>query len=244
MAIGGSGGPSAREMWRILLLAFRVRAEPLPYARAAADLVPRYLRSRGVRPTGSWLDVGCGGGALAPAMVEAGAERVVALDVADRRLPALRGNAFALGSATALPFPDAAFDGVLCSNVLEHVADHAGMVRELLRVCRPGGTVYLSWTNWYSPLGGHEWSPLHYLGARLGPRVYALLRGRAPAWNLPGRTLFAAHVGSVLRLVRSTGAAVVDVAPRYWPGLRWIARVPGLREVAMWNCVILLRPSA
>jgi len=34
---------------------------------------------------------------------------------------------------------------------------------------------------------------------------------------------------------------VVDVAPRYWPSLRFLARVPWLREVALWNCVIVLR---
>jgi len=34
---------------------------------------------------------------------------------------------------------------------------------------------------------------------------------------------------------------VLDVAPRYWPSLRILARIPGVREVAMWNCVILMR---
>jgi hypothetical protein len=33
---------------------------------------------------------------------------------------------------------------------------------------------------------------------------------------------------------------VRDVAPRYWPSLRFLGHVPGLREVALWNCVILL----
>jgi arabinofuranan 3-O-arabinosyltransferase len=33
---------------------------------------------------------------------------------------------------------------------------------------------------------------------------------------------------------------LIDVKPRYYPSQRWIVRVPGLREVAMWNCVLIL----
>ena len=38
---------------------------------------------------------------------------------------------------------------------------------------------------------------------------------------------------------------MIDVAPRYWPSLRFLAKVPILREVGLWNCVILFRtPNA
>jgi SAM-dependent methyltransferase len=43
----------------------------------------------------------------------------------------------------ALPFPDGAFDLVLCSHVLEHVPDDARAMRELRRVLRPGGRAVL-----------------------------------------------------------------------------------------------------
>ncbi len=228
-------------MRRILRLAVRARREPLPYARAVSALVTRYIGSRGVGFAGRWLDVGAGGGALGEALRAAGAARVTAVDVTDRRLSELHLPAFVIGSGAALPFGDRTFDGVASSNVLEHVADGARLIDEMVRVCRPGGVIYLSWTNWYSPLGGHEWSPFHYLGERWGPRAYALVRRRPPAWNVPGRTLFPVHVGEVLRLVRKRRVRIVDVAPRYWPSARWIGRIPGLREVAMWNCVILMQ---
>jgi hypothetical protein len=64
-----------------------------------------------------------------------------------------------------------------------------------------------------------------------------------PPWNLPGRTLFPVHVGEVLRGVRELDVRVLDVAPRYWPSLRFLTVLPGIREVALWNCVVLMQRS-
>jgi len=238
-----SAGPSAGEMWRTLKLAFAHRREPLAYGRAVSGLTLRDLRRRGIDPRGRrWLDVGTGSGTLPEALGGAGAG-VVALDLEDRRADGVGRTEFVLARGESLPFGAGVFDAVSCSNVLEHTPDTWGLIRELLRVCRPEAVVYLSWTNWYSPFGGHEWSPLHYLGPRLGPRVYSALSGHPPR-NRPGRTLFAVHVGMVLDGLRGWGIEVLDVTPRYWPRQRWMARVPGLREVLMWNCVILLRAPA
>jgi SAM-dependent methyltransferase len=44
---------------------------------------------------------------------------------------------------TALPFPDASFDVVVCSHVLEHVPDDAKAMRELLRILKPSGRALL-----------------------------------------------------------------------------------------------------
>ena len=63
-----------------------------------------------------------------------------------------------------LPVRDGTADVVFSSNVLEHVPDPMGLIEEMIRATRPGGLVYLSYTNWYSPWGGHEMSPWHYLG--------------------------------------------------------------------------------
>jgi SAM-dependent methyltransferase len=235
-----SSGPNPIEMWRVFRLAIAHRREPLAFGRASSGLVIRYLRSRGVPLTDRrWLDVGVGGGAIPEALDAAGAS-VVGLDIEDRRVKGINLTAFVLGRGERLPFGDAVFDGVLCSNVLEHVADTWGVIGELLRVCRPGGVVYLSWTNWYSPFGGHDWSPFHYAGPRLGPRLYRVIRQRNPRL-VPGQTLFPVHVGGVLRGLRMSDIEFLDVAPRYWPSLRFLARIPGLREVALWNCVVLTR---
>jgi SAM-dependent methyltransferase len=232
-----------RRAVRILRLSFGFRRDPASFYRATSAALADVLAGFGVLPARARvLDAGSGTGALSEILAARGL-RVVALDVADHRVAEIARTPFVMGRAERLPFGDGAFDGVISSNVLEHVRDPRSMVLELARVSRSGGFVCLSWTNWLSPWGGHEMTPLHYLGPRLGVRVYrALHDGKGPQENIPGRTLFVTHVGRTLRWLRDAdaGLRVVHVVPRYWPGLAFLARIPGLREVALWNCVIVL----
>jgi SAM-dependent methyltransferase len=144
-----------------------------------------------------------------------------------------------------LPVRDGGADICFSSNVLEHVSDPVGLISEMVRATRPGGLIYLSFTNWYSPWGGHEMSPWHYLGPRFARRRYRKWHGREPKHEV-GRTLYRLHIGPVLRLVRSMdGIEIVDARPRYYP--RWcraVVRVPWLREVLTWNLLLVLRRLA
>ena len=88
-----------------------------------------------------------------------------------------------------LPVRDGGADICFSSNVLEHVADPIGLIGEMIRVTRPGGLIYLSFTNWYSPWGGHEMSPWHYLGPRFAERHYRRRHGREPKHRV-GSTLY------------------------------------------------------
>ena len=128
--------------------------------------------------------------------------------------------------------------------MLEHVPDPWRMADEMVRVTRPGGTVFLSYTVWYGPWGGHETAPWHYLGGRL--RAAALRRklGREPK-NKYGESLFRVTVRAGLAWAADqSDADVVAVLPRYNPRWSWwLLRVPLLREVVTWNLVIVLRRS-
>lgn len=63
---------------------------------------------------------------------------VVALDI-----EALAGIDV-VGDITAMPFEDAAYDAVLCIEVLEHVHDTSGALAEMRRVLRPGGELLIT----------------------------------------------------------------------------------------------------
>jgi SAM-dependent methyltransferase len=141
-----------------------------------------------------------------------------------------------------LPVCDSGADICVSSNVLEHVRDPGGLIDEMIRATRPGGLIYLSFTNWYSPWGGHEMSPWHYLGAKRAENRYLRKYGRLPK-NQPGTSLFPVHIGQILRSLRdSDSVEIVSARPRYYP--RWcrvLLLVPGLREVAAWNLLMILR---
>ena len=49
-----------------------------------------------------------------------------------------------LCEATAIPLPDASFDTILCTQVIEHVADHRGLLQEAFRLLRNDGVLILS----------------------------------------------------------------------------------------------------
>lgn len=187
------------------------------------------------------LDLGCGPGYYTRALRQAGAT-VVGVDVDEEELRSAADppGTSTLADGTRLPFLDGAFDGVFCSNVLEHTPDPPGVIAEVERVLRPGGWGWVSWTNWYSPWGGHDIVPFHYLGPRLGLATCRRFKGEPPK-NIPFQNLWPTHIGPTLAMVRDRpGLRLLAAMPRYYSSQRWILKVPILREVATWNCLLLL----
>lgn len=95
------------------------------------------------------LDVAAGTGHLTRAIAPY-VRRVVALDLTpemlaqgarEARLQGLTNVTFEQGEAETLPYPEAVFDLVVTRFSLHHFADPSGPVREMVRVCRPGGRV-------------------------------------------------------------------------------------------------------
>jgi SAM-dependent methyltransferase len=106
-----------------------------------------FLRFLEFGPDSAILDVGSGLGNLArrvAAAAPAGEVWGVEHSAAQlARAAADRPNLhFVQADAHALPFPDGRFDVVYCRYLLEHVADPAGVLREMGRVLRPGGRLF------------------------------------------------------------------------------------------------------
>lgn len=134
------------------------------------------------------------------------------------------------------------FDLVICSNLIEHLPNLDAFIEEIHSVLKPGGRMYLSWTNWLSPWGGHDFSPFHYLGTRLGPWVYDLIHGKGKRGHFPYAGLWPTHIGSTLRKIRRQSKLEIEaVAPRYYTEFHWLMKIPIVREFLAWNCAVIIR---
>jgi SAM-dependent methyltransferase len=211
------------------------------YALLARDAVDQVEAYDGPVAGRTVVDVGGGSGYFTKEFRRRGADAFL-FEPDLRELGEKPPDSTVIADGYLLPLRDAAADVTFSSNVLEHVADPEIFLSELVRVTRPGGLIYVSFTNWLSPWGGHEWAPWHYLGAERARARYRRRTGRAAKHPL-GENLFAVHIGPTLRQVRGRDdVTVVSARSRYWPFLaETVVRAPGIREVATWNLLLILR---
>ncbi len=112
--------------------------------------VQRYLAHR-VAAGAEVLSVGCGPGVILREVcaldgsiratgIDVSAERVQEAKQKNRRIPQVN---FVRGDAQAMEFPPDRFDLVYSRMLLEYLKDKEGAVREMVRVCKRGGTVLL-----------------------------------------------------------------------------------------------------
>jgi SAM-dependent methyltransferase len=176
------------------------------------------------------LDVGCGPGTITldlARVVAPGA--VVGVDAAEAPLAAARADADAAGlgnvtfqvaDAMSLPYLDGSFDVVHAHQVLQHVPDPVGMLREMRRVCRPGGLVaardsdYAAMSWHPAEAGLRDWLALYELTARAS--------GGEPD---AGRWLLAwAHAAGLQDVTASASAWCFASDDRAWWGHLWSDR--------------------
>lgn len=138
-----------------------------------------YLLDR-LHPGMSLLDVGCGPGNLTADLASRVAPgRVVGLDVVPGILAEAREATAGLSHVSIVPgdvyslgFADDSFDVVHAHQVLQHLADPVAALREMARVCRPGGLVavrdadYRAMSWWPRSPGLDQWMDLYQAVAR------------------------------------------------------------------------------
>ena len=122
-------------------LGFRMRARSI---LSQVLTLPREVRV---------LDAGCGHGLYAMILAERG-YRVDAIDIDTGRIRELQRHQAEyaplaridaqVGSLTSLPYPNNTYDVIICSDVIEHIADDRTAFSELARVLKHGGTLLLS----------------------------------------------------------------------------------------------------
>ena len=162
----------------------------------AEALEPRFASS------GLTLEVGVGTGLVAAAL-QAGGRRVVGVDISVQMLQRARSRklAVARADALALPFTSASVDDAYSVWVLHVVADPGAVLREVMRVLRPGGRYMTELTSIYD----REHDDIAFILREMDSR----LRGGEPPRDDPKRIVPLAEQAG-FRLV-STGERLTDV---------------------------------
>jgi ubiquinone/menaquinone biosynthesis C-methylase UbiE len=119
-----------------------------------APLGPILVAATGIRPGVRVLDVAAGSGNISLPAAKTGA-RVISTDLTPELLRRSQARAAEQGltldyreaNAQALPFADDEFDTVMSAIGVMFAPDHQSAANEMVRVCRPGGTIgVISWT--------------------------------------------------------------------------------------------------
>jgi ubiquinone/menaquinone biosynthesis C-methylase UbiE len=193
---------------------------------SAAYLLPS------LRPGLDLLDVGCGPGTItvdlaarvAPGNVvgvDSSAD-VIAQATALRHQGGAANVTFSVVDAYALPFDDASFDVVHAHQVLQHVSDPVGMLREMHRVLRPGGLVAVR----DSDFAAFMWAPADPMMDRW-MQLYRDVAHRNGAQPDAGRHLLGwAHSAGFADTVASSSTwTFADLESRAWWGGLWADRM-------------------
>jgi len=135
----------------LILDQFTRQATPFSTARtiASEDALRMLVTACGAGPDDTVLDVACGGGlvvcAFAPVVRRAeGIDITPAMLDRARQLAAdkkLTNTSFRQGDVTSLPYPDASFSIVTSRFTFHHFPDPLAVLREMRRVCAPGGRI-------------------------------------------------------------------------------------------------------
>ena len=197
----------------------------------SAAYMERYLT-----PGASVLDVGCGPATITVEFAErVGATgRVVGVDPAPTAVGAARATVVDRGvdvelyeaSTPDLPFADGEFDVVHAHQVLQHLSDPVGALREMARVCRPGGVVAVRDADY----AAFHWYPaVPELDRWLA--IYRSVAKGNDAEPDAGRHLVAwAHeAGLEVKAATVSAWCFTTVAEREWWGATWADRISNTR---------------
>ena len=177
----------------------------------------------GVRPGARALDVGCQVGRLVKRLAGRGCE-TVGVDIIRRDLLAaarrLRDAGlpahFVAADGGRLPFIDASFDFITCTETLEHMADAWFTLRELVRVLKPGGRILISVPDMLPELIAYHVYPMYREDLFGHKRIYT--RGRiVTEVEAVGLRVYARRLRNSVESVYWTLLFLLDACPYMKP---------------------------
>lgn len=184
------------------------------------------LEALALQPGESALEVGCGGGALLPALSASvgGSGQVVGIDispdqikVANQACSNFEWARAEVQDINALPYDDRCFDAIAAIQVIEYLDDPLAALKGLRRVSSENGRVAVLATNWDAMF----W---HCDAPDLSARIQEAWREHAPYPNLPSelRSLFSE---SGFRIAHQSPVTIINNAYHEDAFAYWIARL-------------------
>lgn len=193
----------------------------------------------------SVLDFGCGPGWQAVAMQREGAGKVVGVDIKPAWIEHARMLARQHGVADQTEFvlgsdklQDGTFDVVLSSNSFEHFGDPEAILREMQRLVRVGGAVWITFAEpWLSPYGSHMsfFTKMPWVNVVFSERTVMSVRSRyrsdgATKYEDVESGLNRMTVRRFERIIKQSGLRLDWVKLYPTKGLPLVDRIPGVRE--------------
>ncbi|MEK6839903.1 MAG: class I SAM-dependent methyltransferase [Nanoarchaeota archaeon] len=143
------------------------------------------------------------------------------------------------GDITQAPLKDQAFDIIIASGVIEHVANQQGMLEECRRLLKKEGIFYLSFPPYYAPTGGHSISPLHYLPGKIPFLLYKRMHVKDHE-SFVYYGLYKTTLRSVKTLIKGK-FQIIDINPRLFTFLKPLLKVPLLNEAISHHVELILK---
>ncbi len=183
------------------------------------------------------LDAGCGSGRNMVELARHGEVTGVELSDASADLARERHVGEVLeGSVMEMPFPAERFDLAVCLDVIEHLEDDRGALRELRRVVAPGGALLLTVPAYQWLWSGHDEINHHH---RRYSRATLLEAARDAGWRCERTTHFNSlllPVAIVLRAMERLHAKTTESSLDLWvppAPLNWVLQQPLNLEAAV-----------
>lgn len=159
------------------------------------------IKGMDISPFDSMLDCGCGDGLYLKIIKELSGVKIIGFDLDGESLRLARGYTkdkgvpLVQGRVGALPYKDNSFSKIFSTEVLEHVEDDAGALREIFRILNPGGLLIVTVPNHSYPF---LWDPLnwaleHWFGKHMKSGFWAGI------WNMHLRLYYKREIEALVR---------------------------------------------
>ena len=157
------------------------------------------------------LDLACGTGDLTR-LARARGHRVIGADLSAGMLAAnTTGAPLVQADCSRLPFPDGAFDGLVCGYALRNFTDLAGALAETAQVLRPGGRVAILEVD--APTSPVLRAGYHVWFEKMVPILGGALSDRDAYEYLPRSTAYLPPAPTLRRMLNEAGYAAVGIRP-------------------------------